>query len=306
MTATKAGERRTYRYFDFVMVAFVTVLVCSNLIGPAKIAQLEIPGVGPYVFGAGVLFFPISYILGDILTEVYGYARARRVIWTGFAALAFASIMATVVVALPPASFWQHQAAYEVAFGNAWRGRRGLHARLFLRRVRQLVCAGKDEDRAGGTASVDAHDRLDHRRRGGRQRALLPAPLLRHRHHPQRGAADRHARAVRHQDHGRGRLHAADLQDRGLLEARRARGLLRSRYRLQSVHAREMRSSDFGRERPQSGLRVARVGRIERGLAPSAVRRPTASQEESEARMAASSATGSVKSSKLCEVRRYQ
>ncbi|HKZ96268.1 MAG TPA: queuosine precursor transporter [Hyphomicrobiaceae bacterium] len=121
MTATKAGERRTYRYFDFVMVAFVTVLVCSNLIGPAKIAQLEIPGVGPYVFGAGVLFFPISYIFGDILTEVYGYARARRVIWTGFAALAFASIMATVVVALPPASFWQHQAAYEVAFGNAWR-----------------------------------------------------------------------------------------------------------------------------------------------------------------------------------------
>lgn len=114
-------DTRTLRYFDLVMVAFVTVLVCSNLIGPAKIAQVDLPGWGPYVFGAGVLFFPISYIFGDILTEVYGYARARRVIWTGFAALAFASAMATIVVALPPANFWTHQAAYEVAFGNAWR-----------------------------------------------------------------------------------------------------------------------------------------------------------------------------------------
>jgi uncharacterized integral membrane protein (TIGR00697 family) len=97
------------------------VLVCSNLIGPAKIAQIEIPGWGPYVFGAGVLFFPISYIFGDVLTEVYGYARARRVIWTGFGALAFASVMASVIVALPPASFWKNQQAYEIAFGNTWR-----------------------------------------------------------------------------------------------------------------------------------------------------------------------------------------
>ena len=73
------------------------------------------------MFGAGVLFFPISYIFGDILTEVYGYARARKVIWAGFGALAFASFMAAIVVALPPADFWQHQAAYEVAFGNTWR-----------------------------------------------------------------------------------------------------------------------------------------------------------------------------------------
>ncbi|HUP93321.1 MAG TPA: queuosine precursor transporter [Burkholderiales bacterium] len=103
------------------MVAFVTVLVCSNLIGPAKIAQLDVPVLGALTFGAGVLFFPISYVFGDILTEVYGYARARRVIWCGFAALAFASVMATVVVALPPAPFWKHQAAYEVAFGATWR-----------------------------------------------------------------------------------------------------------------------------------------------------------------------------------------
>jgi uncharacterized integral membrane protein (TIGR00697 family) len=103
------------------MAAFVTVLVCSNLIGPAKIAQLQFPLIGAVSFGAGVLFFPISYVFGDVLTEVYGYARARKVIWAGFAALAFASFMATVVVALPPAPFWQHQDAYEVAFGSTWR-----------------------------------------------------------------------------------------------------------------------------------------------------------------------------------------
>jgi uncharacterized integral membrane protein (TIGR00697 family) len=67
------------------------------------------------------LFFPISYVFGDILTEVYGYARARRVIWAGFGGLAFASFMAYVVVALPPAPFWKNQEAYEIAFGQAWR-----------------------------------------------------------------------------------------------------------------------------------------------------------------------------------------
>ena len=111
--------RHNYRYYDFVMVAFVTVLICSNLIGPAKIAQIEVPVFGTLTFGAGVLFFPISYVFGDILTEVYGYARARKVIWAGFAGLAFASFMAAVVVALPPAPFWQHQGAYEIAFGSA-------------------------------------------------------------------------------------------------------------------------------------------------------------------------------------------
>ena len=96
-------SQRAYRYYDVVMVAFVVVLVCSNLIGPAKIAQVELPLVGAIVFGAGVLFFPISYVFGDVLTEVYGYARARKVIWSGFAALAFASLMAAIVVHLPPA-----------------------------------------------------------------------------------------------------------------------------------------------------------------------------------------------------------
>ena len=115
------SARPNYRYYDLVMAAFVAVLLCSNLIGPAKIAQLDIPLLGAITFGAGVLFFPISYVFGDILTEVYGYARARKVIWAGFAAMLFASLMATVVVALPPAPGWENQSAYEIAFGSTWR-----------------------------------------------------------------------------------------------------------------------------------------------------------------------------------------
>jgi uncharacterized integral membrane protein (TIGR00697 family) len=121
MSATAAGGRVHYRYYDFVMAAFVVVLVCSNLIGPAKIAQMDLPLLGTITFGAGVLFFPISYVFGDVLTEVYGYARSRRVIWAGFAGLAFASVMSYVVVALPPAPFWKNQDAYEIAFGSTWR-----------------------------------------------------------------------------------------------------------------------------------------------------------------------------------------
>ena len=114
-------QARQFRYYELVMAAFVTVLICSNLIGPAKIAQFDLPLLGAVTFGAGVLFFPISYVFGDILTEVYGYARARKVIWAGFAGLAFASFMAAVVVALPPAPFWNNQPAYEIAFGSTWR-----------------------------------------------------------------------------------------------------------------------------------------------------------------------------------------
>ncbi|HSI25500.1 MAG TPA: queuosine precursor transporter [Methylotenera sp.] len=113
--------RKQYKYFDFIMAAFVCVLVCSNLIGPAKVTQIDAPLLGTLTFGAGVLFFPISFIFGDILTEVYGYAASRRVIWAGFAGLAFASLMAWMIVALPPAPFWHNQEAYEVAFGSTWR-----------------------------------------------------------------------------------------------------------------------------------------------------------------------------------------
>ncbi|MFX8445285.1 VUT family protein, partial [Acinetobacter baumannii] len=88
-------------YFDYMIAAFVAILLLSNLIGAAKLAS-----VGGYTFGAGILFFPVSYVLGDVLTEVYGYANARRCVWTGFVALAFMAFMSTVVVAMPPAADW--------------------------------------------------------------------------------------------------------------------------------------------------------------------------------------------------------
>ena len=117
--------QRQYKYYELVMAAFVTLYLCANLIGPAKPAQVAFPtgladvyGQPMFNFGAGVLFFALSSVFGDILTEVYGYARARKVIWAGFGALIFASIMATVVVALPPATGWPTQAAYENIFGQ--------------------------------------------------------------------------------------------------------------------------------------------------------------------------------------------
>lgn len=114
-----SSSARQYRYYDFVMAAYVCVLLCSNLIGPAKMSTVQLPLFGPVTFMAGVLFFPISYIFGDVLTEVYGYARDRRVVWAGFGALAFASFMAAVVVHLPPAEFWREkQPAVEAIFGN--------------------------------------------------------------------------------------------------------------------------------------------------------------------------------------------
>lgn len=117
--------QRSFRYYDLILGAFVAVLLCSNLIGPAKIVQLDLPFLGKTDFGAGILFFPLSYIFGDILTEVYGYALARRVIWSGFAAMLFATIMTWVVLAMPAspdATFnAQLQPALETCFGGGWR-----------------------------------------------------------------------------------------------------------------------------------------------------------------------------------------
>ena len=109
---------RPLRYFDFVMAAFVTILLLSNVLGAGKVAQVVLPGIGPWPFGAGILFFPVGYVLGDIMTEVYGYARARRCIWAGFAALLFMALMSYVVVKLTPAPDWGGQAAYEQVFGQ--------------------------------------------------------------------------------------------------------------------------------------------------------------------------------------------
>ena len=111
---------RQFRYYDLLMAAFVAVLLCSNLIGVHKVSYINLPFYGEYIYGAGVLFFPISYLFGDILTEVYGYARSRRVIWTGFGALIFASIMSMVVTSLPAAETMspEQQAAVNLIFGQ--------------------------------------------------------------------------------------------------------------------------------------------------------------------------------------------
>ena len=126
MAETANGAaRRGYRYYEFVMAAFVAVLLCSNLVGPAKIVEVDAPLLGALTFGAGVLFFPISYVFGDILTEVYGYARTRRVIWAGFGAMLFATVMAFIVLHLPPSPTEEFNAvlqpALETVFGNTWR-----------------------------------------------------------------------------------------------------------------------------------------------------------------------------------------
>lgn len=107
---------RTYRYYDLIMAAFVCVLLCSNLIGVSKAVTIS-----GFTFGAGNLFFPLSYLFGDVLTEVYGYARSRKVVWAGFGALAFASIMSAVVVAMPPSPQWSGQEHLQAVFGSTWR-----------------------------------------------------------------------------------------------------------------------------------------------------------------------------------------
>ena len=114
----EALRGRSLRYFDLAMAAFVTILLLSNCIGAGKVAQVRLPVVGDWPFGAGILFFPLSYLLGDILTEVYGYARARRCIWAGTGAMLFMAFMSFVVVALPPAPSWGGQAAYSQVFGQ--------------------------------------------------------------------------------------------------------------------------------------------------------------------------------------------
>jgi len=101
-----------YRYFDLIMALFVAVLLISN------IASSKILDLGPFTFDGGTLLFPISYIFGDILTEVYGYRRSRRVIWAGFACAALMAGVLALVGALPPAEGWENQEAYEAILGT--------------------------------------------------------------------------------------------------------------------------------------------------------------------------------------------
>lgn len=135
--AANSLHGRPLRYYDFALAAFVTILLLSNLIGAAKLSVVD-----GFVFGAGILFFPIGYVLGDVLTEVYGYARARRCVWVGFCAMLFMAVMSAVVVEMPPFAGWTCaasdnalfadvlkasdagticQATYDSVFGSTWR-----------------------------------------------------------------------------------------------------------------------------------------------------------------------------------------
>ncbi len=114
--------KRTYRYLDLITALFVTVLIVSNIASSAKIVDWGISLLGiPLAFDAGTLLFPLSYIFGDILTEVYGYRASRRVIWTGFACLALSALVFSVVRILPGEANWQKyagDAAYLAILGG--------------------------------------------------------------------------------------------------------------------------------------------------------------------------------------------
>ena len=130
MTSVSVAQpARTYRYYDLIMAAFVCVLLCANLVGVSKAVQ-----IGGFTFGAGNVFFPLSYLFGDVLTEVYGYARSRKVVWAGFGALAYASLISAVVVGLPPSPEWHGQASLEAVFGSTWRkiGRASCRERVLV------------------------------------------------------------------------------------------------------------------------------------------------------------------------------
>lgn len=113
---------RTYRYFDWVMALFVTVLIISNIASSAKIIDWGVSILSlRLAFDGGTILFPISYIFGDVLTEVYGFQRARRVIWTGFAMLALTAFVLWLVRVMPGEVTWQEyagQQAYEAILGG--------------------------------------------------------------------------------------------------------------------------------------------------------------------------------------------
>jgi hypothetical protein len=100
-----------YRYYDLLVHAFVVVLLISNLVGQ------KITAIGPMRFSAAQVFFPITYIFGDVFTEVYGYGASRRAIWIGFGASALLAAMGLLAVWLPPAPGWPNQSAFAVVFG---------------------------------------------------------------------------------------------------------------------------------------------------------------------------------------------
>jgi queuosine precursor transporter len=108
---TRLTEQHRFRYYDLCLSFFVVVLLISNLVAP-KICQ-----IGPFTLSGAQLLFPLTYIFGDIFTEVYGYAGSRRAIWHGFLAQTLLTVLAMTIVTLPPAPGWENQQAFETVFG---------------------------------------------------------------------------------------------------------------------------------------------------------------------------------------------
>ena len=170
--------QRVYRFYDLIMASFVCVLLCANLIGTSKVTTVTLFG-HEIRFGAGNLFFPLSYLFGDILTEVYGYARSRKVVWAGFGALAFASAMSTIIVHLPPARGWEGQAVVEAAFGSTWRIALASLCGYFVGGIRQLRHAGEAQDTHRRPVAVGHAQSARRCRRALRHAGVLLAGLLR-------------------------------------------------------------------------------------------------------------------------------
>jgi len=112
MTAAAAQQAPRFRYLDHLINIFVAVLIISNLVAPKVIS------IGGFLLSGAQILFPVTYIFGDIFTEVYGYAASRRAIWTGFLASALLAVISMIVVALPPAPGWQNQEAFEIVFNT--------------------------------------------------------------------------------------------------------------------------------------------------------------------------------------------
>ncbi|HLW75557.1 MAG TPA: queuosine precursor transporter [Bryobacteraceae bacterium] len=110
LAAVQARDLRTYRHFDLLLAIFIVVLLISNLVGQ-KLCQ-----IGPFVLSGGQILFPITYIFGDVFTEVYGYSASRRAIWLGFLANGLLAVMGLITVWLPPAPGWQNQEAFRTVF----------------------------------------------------------------------------------------------------------------------------------------------------------------------------------------------
>jgi hypothetical protein len=108
--AVQSRDLRTYKHFDLLLAIFIVVLLISNLVGQ------KLCLIGPFVLSGAQILFPITYIFGDVFTEVYGYAASRRAIWLGFLANGLLAVMGLITVWLPPAPGWEHQDAFKIVF----------------------------------------------------------------------------------------------------------------------------------------------------------------------------------------------